>query len=180
MSRDSASAPARAVTTFTWGGTVYYRASLNGPPKHQSLQTKILYEQSTQSLTDVETGQILEMTDTNASGVIAEMNEALASLPVWPFLLLPGLVASMWLYSALYFLSAGALALLIVVASLTALYLDGIRRSVVLMYDMDSESIELFETFTRSFDLLIRSIRIWNIQARGRQSDWRLPFELVL
>jgi hypothetical protein len=130
---------------------IYYRASLNGARRPPSTQAKVTYSLPSESLVDVETGQILGMADTNANGVLDEINEALTSFPVWPFLLVPGLIGSIFLYSELYFLSAGVLAFLVVVASLIALYLDGIRRSVVLMYDMDSESVDFFEKFVSSF-----------------------------
>ncbi len=154
-------------------GGLYYRASLNGPRPLRSSPTITRHEPSSENLIEIETGQVVEMADTNAQDVLGQINEVLASLPVWPFLLFPGLTACMFLYSNLYFASAGFLALLIVVASLIALYLDRIRRSVVLMYELDSESSDLFNTFTRSFDLLMQSTKVWNIQAQGHQSDWK-------
>jgi hypothetical protein len=152
---------------------LYYRASLNGPRPPRSSPTITRHETSSENLAEIETGQVVEMADTNAKDVLGQINEALASLPVWPFLLFPGLAACMFLYSNLYSASAGILALLIVVASGLALYLDRIRRSVVLMYELDPESTDLFETLTRSFDLVLQSTRIWNIQAQGPQSDWK-------
>ena len=152
---------------------LYYRASLNGPRRRGPSPRITPHEPSSETLAEIETGQVLEMADTNAKDVLGQTNEVLASFPIWPFLLVPGLAASMFLYSILYFLSAGFLALMIVVASLIALYLDRIRRSVVLMYDLDAESCDLFDTFTRSFDLLMQSTRIWNIQAQGPESDWK-------
>jgi hypothetical protein len=152
---------------------LYYRASLNGPRRREASPRIAPNEPSPGALAEVETGQVIEMADTNAKDVLGQINGAMGSYPVWPFLLLPGLAASLILYSDLYFLSAGFLALTIVIASLIALYLDQIRRSVVLMYNLDSESSDLFNTFTQSFDLLMQSIKAWNIQAQGHQSDWK-------
>jgi hypothetical protein len=152
---------------------LYYRASLNGPRPPRSYPTITRHEPPSENLAEIETGQVVEMADTNAPDVLGQINDVLASLSVWPFLLFPGLGASLFLYSYLYFLSAGFLAVLIGVASLIALYLDRIRRSVVLMYNLDSESSDLFNTFTRSFDLLMQSTKVWNIQAQGHQSDWK-------
>lgn len=152
---------------------LYYRASLNGP-RHPGPSPRIAANAPySDALAEVETGQVVELADTDAKDVLGQINGALASFPVWPFLLFPGLAASIYLYSNLYFLSAGFLGFLIVIASLIALYLDRIRRSVVLMYDLDSEFSDLFNTFTQSFDLLMQSIKIWNIQAQGHQSDWK-------
>ena len=92
---------------------------------------------------------------------------------MWPFLLFPGLVASIYFVLKSLFLSAGFLALLIVIASLIALYLDRIQRPLCSCTDLDSESSNLFNTFTRSFDLLMQSTKIWTIQAQGHQSDWK-------
>jgi hypothetical protein len=152
---------------------LYYRASLNGPRPPRSSPTIARHEPSPENLAEIETGQVVEMADTNAKDVLGQINEVLATLPVWPFLLFPGLTACMFLYSNLYFASSGSLGVLIVVASGLALYLDRIRRSVVLMYELDSESSDLFETLTRSFDLVRQSTRIWNIQAQGPQPDWK-------
>lgn len=152
---------------------LYYRASLNGPRRHVPSARIAPPQPQSAVLAEIETGQVDEMADTDAKDVLGQINHVLASFPVWPFLLVPGLAASLFLYSSLYLLSAGILALLIVIASLLALYLDRIRRSVVLMYDLDSESSDLFNTFTRSFDLLMQSSKIWNIQAQGHQSDWK-------
>jgi hypothetical protein len=41
------------------------------------------------------------------------------------------------------------------------------------MYDLDAESANKFESFTRAFDRLAETAKVWNIQTTARQADWK-------
>ncbi len=94
--------PGPAVTMSTWGAMVsitgrHLTARVARPSPRIAPSPP-----SSEALAEVETGQVLEMADTDAKEFLGEINGALASFPVWPFLLFPGLVASIYLDANLF------------------------------------------------------------------------------
>lgn len=155
-------------------GGLYYRASLGGGHKTtnhnrtvNSSPTHIPTEYSEQ-MSPIETGDIVEMTPSNGSDVLQQINEKLALHRLWPWTLAIGVVVSM---------SVPAIApfLLIFTAVLTAVaaWWDQSRKVVVIMYDLADEVTAKFQSFSDELEKIGLADRIWNIDTAGRTDDWK-------
>jgi hypothetical protein len=160
-------------------GGLYYRASLGGRTHQHTDPSRPRFPRSPDSnspapvLAPVESGNVLEMVPTGGSDIVEQINRKLAALRSWPWALGMGLALT-FLASTLPEFSwlAWPLLLLTVVACVFFSSLDAQRRTVVIMYDLDEESISRFKHFVEEFDALT-SRRIWNIDASGAIADWK-------
>jgi Protein of unknown function (DUF4236) len=148
---------------------LYYRASLNAPLARDSvLKRSQRYQPAAEpsNLERVETGDVLEMVDSNARDTVNQISRKLATHPIWPFVLSIGIVAAFLISSV---------SVLVVAAALTATsaYFDKIRKSVVLMYDLDAEATQAFGDLTISFDRLMQASKKWNVETHGSIIDWK-------
>jgi hypothetical protein len=93
---------------------------------------------------------------------------------LWPWLLGSGLAASTYVAS----LSDGqpfavALAIITLAASALFAYRDVQRKAVVVMYDLDNDTVEAFKAFAEEFEKIGLAQRIRHIDTMDRTSDWR-------
>jgi len=161
-------------------GGLYYRASLGGghsrsnaqpvrrppPPEPQT------YHQA--SLQDVESGNLMEMVPSNGSAVLEQINEKMALHRVWPWVLVLGLLITLFLASQPQTenLTVGCFFAAIAAAAVAS-YMDHQRKTVVILYDLEEGSLQAFEALANALDRVSRVQRIWNIEKSGRTSDWK-------
>ena len=161
-------------------GGIYYRAALGcrtgqrtDPSRPRSTPPPLNSNSPAPVLVPVEGGDVLEMAPTGGADIVEQINKKLTALRSWPWAFGVGLaltfVASTepkvsWL--------VWPLLLLTVVVCVLFSTLDAQRRTVVIMYDLDEESISCFKHFVEEFDELT-SRRIWNIDASGAVADWK-------
>ena len=161
-------------------GGLYYRASLNGPRRRNITSSEsyaprpgIPATPSRSPLADIETGDVLEMRPATGSDILSQINAALSAVQFWPWALAAGVAATVAVY--LQYQSEPltiALALTIAVACGVLAYFDRMRKTVVIAYDLDDDSIFRFKHFVEQFDAL-RAERIWNVDASGDTDDWK-------
>jgi hypothetical protein len=68
---------------------------------------------------------------------------------------------------------AGALAIITLAASALFAYRDVQRKAVVVMYDLDNDTVQAFEAFADEFDKVGLAQRIRHIDTMDRTSDWK-------
>jgi hypothetical protein len=162
-------------------GGLYYRASLDGPqrrPKRSESGIRVSRPElplnpAVPALADVETGDVLEMRPASGSDILTQINKALSAISLWPWALGAGVAASATVYVRYASERLGIALLLTTVVACGALaYFERLRRTVVIMYELDDESIARFKHFVDQFDALSAD-RIWNIDASGDISDWK-------
>lgn len=161
-------------------GGLYYRQSLpGGQSTHDSQnirsETSHVELQALNNLSVVETGNVLNMTDSNAQDVIKQINEKLSTISFWPFICFSGLCAIFLLNNyfpenQILYLVCGVFT---IVFSLIVSRYDQTRKTVVLMYDLDNESTHAFKNLTEEFDKFISVSKKWNIEAKGDIQDWK-------
>ena len=161
-------------------GGLYYRASLNGQRRTSSTRSEAYAPRpelqpthSASPLADIETGDVLEMRPASGSDILLQINAALSAVQFWPWALAAGVVATAAVYMQYHSEPlATALALAIAVACGALAYFDRMRKTVVIAYDLDDDSIFRFKHFVEQFDALSAE-RIWNIDASGDTDDWK-------
>ena len=156
---------------------LYYRASLDGPRYRAASEPSAPQSGPTEpngGLTPLESGNVLEMVPAAGSDIVEQINKKMALWSWWPWVLGGGLVASAYVAS----LSDGqpfalALAMITFAASAFFAHRDVQRKAVVVMYDLDDDTIQVFKFFSEEFDKVGLAQRIRHIDTMDRTSDWK-------
>jgi hypothetical protein len=118
-------------------------------------------------LTEIESGSVLEMVDTSASTLLAELNEKRRKFSFWILVLVLTLVAApLGGEVAAPFILLAGIVLTVIVAQF-----DAVRRTTVLLYALDGPAAERFQALHDAFDELMRSGRVGHIGAQGAVTD---------
>lgn len=156
---------------------IYYRASL-GTKKHgDSSEGLPISTEAEAELSEVETGSVLDLKPASSRDIVAQLNEKMSLISVWPFVVILGLSACIYIYlndfNQYYIISC--VVAFSVLASISA-YRDRIRRTVVVMYDLEDTTALAFSSFCAAFEKLADSSKIWSLDTVGEIRDWKRNF----
>jgi uncharacterized tellurite resistance protein B-like protein len=119
-------------------------------------------------------GSIADMTDTNSADLLAEIEQKRRRFVWWP------IVAVLSFILAMAILASGLppwvfvpIILLLVVGILFVYQWDQLKKSVVLMYDLDETMLDSFQRLFESIEALSRCGTIWHVSGRGDVYDPR-------
>jgi hypothetical protein len=160
-------------------GGLYYRASL-GPSAAATAATPApaiqpLPAGTTGGLSEIESGSVLGMAPASALELLEEIRAKRRRVRFWPFVLILG-GAGLLLAATVPAVPAWALLVgLAVLAAGTvwARWRDVLRKTVVLLYDLDGPIVEAYQGLHNGFDWLAQCAAVWHIEARGRTDDWK-------
>ncbi|MGV1760821.1 DUF4236 domain-containing protein [Rhizobium sp. A22-96] len=155
---------------------VYYRASLGsaGKRRHAAIQSPspvpLTFEESTVTMVEIESGDVMEMRDENFSDLLDEIN---AKASQWRMSIIFG-----WLFALLgifLLVKASPIGIWVLVAALPAWaigsWIDSYRRSTVLFYDIDGHVEQAYKDTIAAFDALNACAGKWHIEAGGAVND---------
>ena len=151
-------------------GGVYYRATLTSRelPNRVDQAARPLSSQS--GMIDIESGSTLSMVDASSVSLLEELNTKLKRISIWPFVM----VACVFGAIALSDLSP-VLLTAIMAAGVAGTWLvyqrDQLRKTAVLLYDLDQEAVRRYQAFHDAFDELSRCGRVSHIAAQGGVAD---------
>jgi len=155
---------------------VYYRASLGsaGKRRHAPIQSPppgpLTFEESTVTMVEIESGDVLEMRDENFSDLLDEIN---AKASQWRLSAIFGWVVA--LLGIFLLLKASPVGIWVLLAALPAWaigsWIDSYRRSTVLFYDIDGPVEQAYKDTIAAFDALNACAGKWHIEAGGAISD---------
>lgn len=164
-------------------GGLYYRATLPGSQKTHQFKNElnepwenipILNQQTHESLKEIESGSVLNMTDSSSASLLEEINGKLRKIRIRP------IVATISIIGVLVIINAGGPALLSVLAFLVGLgitiftfYRDQLSKSVVLFYDLEDNIEKAYQALHDAFEEISRCSKIWHIEAEGQVKDWK-------
>jgi hypothetical protein len=158
-------------------GGLYYRTSLNPAGRSEPRRRPPTFGPPAPepAMQEVETGDVMQMVDADASQILGQINEKLASVPISPFMACLGIVAVgvVWHQNPTAGQYVGLIALLTLALTLFALWRDSIRLKVVLLYDLDDAAAAAFERLTSALDAIQSAARLWNIDAHAATNDWK-------
>lgn len=159
-------------------GGLYYRASLGGTRRSTvpSVPTPRpdIHQPMGESLSVIESGDVLAMKPANGSDIVDQINEKMAMLPFWPWAIAGGGLLSGTCFSELNNvpITAAVFILSMVLSALIARF-DQQRKTVVIMYDLDDEVTAPFKNFTENFEKLASVSRVWNVDTAQHTDDWK-------
>jgi hypothetical protein len=163
-------------------GGLYYRTSL-GPSRRSSQPTtmpmpgdqgQVAMDSGVYHVEQVETGNILEMTPGDVADIVAQINTKAKMIRWWPWVLAAGLCLAVFVHVKDQ--PPIATFLVVVGTALLAWYVstrDQVRKSLVIMYDLEEDARQQYERFTTEFDSLKGASRKWNIDTASYTSDWK-------
>lgn len=121
---------------------------------------------------EIESGSVLDMTDSSADELISEINSKLRKMKLLPFVLgatgatTVGLAANAapgWAFVLTWVIGAAV--------SVWAYFRDDLRTSVVVMYDFDRAMEEAYSNIHAAFDEIMQCAAIWHIPTAGDVLD---------
>ena len=153
----------------------YYRASLGHPGQKRTPAATALTSSPPRSLpaddvemTDIESGDVLAMTDIRLQDVVGEINRRCrqvrhSSLLGW---ISGGTAAAI----ALAIKNPAVLAI-VLPAYLVGRWLDSYRRTTVLFYDLEPTFADAYRRFIEAFEGMARCAKTWHVSAEGKVLD---------
>jgi hypothetical protein len=156
-------------------GGLYYRATLpsggaNTPTLPSAPTTPPLA--TTDAMTEIESGSVRQMTDSSSENLLRELNEKRRKWRLRPWVLVFSLVVAPQLSAVGAPEAAAAILMLLgLVATPFVAYWDRMRRTTVLLYDIEADAVTPYEQLHDAFDALIGCARTWHMSAKGATRD---------
>jgi Protein of unknown function (DUF4236) len=158
---------------------VYYRASLakherarsSLPP--QAVPTPLPSSTLIDGLASIDSGDAEEMTHSSSAALLEEIRGKARLKHHWPIALVVGGIA--WLIATMTVPWWASFALLGVVAAFIYQLKrrDELRKTVILMYNLDQGAEVAWQGLQNGFDWLANSQRVWHLEASGGSGDWK-------
>ncbi len=157
---------------FYYRQTISHRASqkMNSHARPETMQPDRVWTHGPMAHLDL--GNVADMVDTNSSDLLHEIKQKRARFVFWPV----GLAAILVIVATY---CTGSLAQSLVLPSIILLSVativmhewDQLRKSVVLMYDLDKDSMLAYENLCTAFDDLRSCSAVWQVTSHGQVYD---------
>jgi len=159
-------------------GGLYYRQTLSSPNKRNRHTDRPAHEVQAEPshthgpMANVGSGCITEMVDTSSAALLAEIERKRRRIVWWPFVLVPSFIlgallffwqVSLWLFIAYVVLSLCAV--------IFVHQYDQLKKSVVLMYDLDGQCLDAYQQLFSASNEMARCGAIWHVTAQGNVYD---------
>lgn len=150
-------------------GGLYYRATVNRGSQPPPLPTA----PSIDGLTEIESADVAAMTDSSSAGLLDEMNTKRERWQLWPFVALAGAAIVLAAGGQLGQVIAIAVAGIAGLATSAAYELDRMRKTTVILYDIEEEALQRLHPLQDAHDGLCQAGGTWHFAAAGATSDWK-------
>lgn len=160
-------------------GGLYYRKTLSqsgskeGRPHENHVSSETASPASTHGpMRTIASGSVSQMVDSSSAALLSEIERKRKRMLLWPWMAgasvaLVGITvlseASKWLI--------WPLGVLLFAGVVSAFYWDLLKKSVVMMYDLEDESREAFQLVYEAVSGLARCGATWHVNARGDVYD---------
>ena len=156
-------------------GGVYFRQTL-GPSHPTSSPGPVspvpIADRTTTEFQEIESSSVLQMADGSSADLLKELNEKRQRPRLLPFAAIGGAIVVVWLVAAAAPGWAVAAALLACVAGCwLAATRDTLRRTTVIMYDLEPDVAKAYEAIHAALEDLKGCGRVWHVQAKADVLD---------
>lgn len=159
-------------------GGLYYRKTLPSSPattpqSHQPThEVPISSDGTHEPLHAIESGDIAAMVDSSSKELVDELNSKRKRFRLWPLgavvgLLTVGLLAHNQVPLWAIYITVGVFSLL----TLYLAYRDILSKSVVMLYDVEGEFEDAFQSLHDTFEQMIKCRAVRHLEASGRVKD---------
>jgi hypothetical protein len=159
-------------------GGVYFRQTLPSFNGHKPSANDPANEYSSIEMKEIESESVNRMVDSSSAALLEEINSKSKKIRLWPWilgisvgllLLLAAANAPVWPYFLIVPLCIGGL--------MWAVHADKLRKTVVLLYELEPHIEEAYQNLHDVFDSLKKCSRMWRIESRGvitTTYDWKV------
>jgi hypothetical protein len=157
-------------------GGIYYRAAIppvarRGHQPEEPQRTQPV-DSTLGEFRNVDTGVSVDMQDVSSKSLLDELNEKRAKWRITPWLI--GIVIATC--GALYLAKSPAWSIGFVIAFSAVVIVitsirDTVKKSSVLLYDLDSDALQAYADLTVAFDAAAKSNRIWHVRSAASVLD---------
>lgn len=158
-------------------GGLYYRASLGAPKQRRTANSYVPAPTQYAELetpVPIEVGDIGNMSPSNGSDIVDQINEKLSVPRYWIWTLCLGGFVTLYLTGQPAFaVLSGPMMVLTMLITAALWWWDKSNRVVVILYDLADGVIEKFKIFSEEFEKVGAASRIWNVETAARTSDWK-------
>jgi hypothetical protein len=171
-------------------GAFYYRATLptQAPPRHgsplgptpgggtspsgrRSPDQPSPADPTLDPAQEIESGSVLAMSDETSEGLLRELNDRRARWRIIPSVLVLGVLLLVAARTSVGDLAFAGLVVLVAVAAFAAWQADALRKTSVIMYDMDQDAIAEYELLVGAVKELGGAERLWHVGTRANVRD---------
>jgi hypothetical protein len=164
-------------------GGFYYRATLpsgrSSPPVPTRGTRGIVPSAGRPALSDatvgaeeeIESGSVLTMLDESAAGLLAELNEKKRRWRIVPVILIVAAMSVLLAWNTLPAIGQVAVVCGAVAATLVASLADVLRKTTVMMYDLDSNATASFQGLVDAVNRIGQAQHLWHIESRAAVLD---------
>src|SRR6266480_4419386 len=158
-------------------GGIYYRAAIPtavAPSVHQQVEPKTAgpIDLKLSEFRNLDAGSSVDMQDVSSKSLLDELNEKRTKWRVTPWLI--GIViatcCALYIQKFSPWSIGTVVALSTVVIVITSIH-DTIKKSSVLLYDLDSDALDAYANLTAAFDAAAKSNRIWHVRSAASVLD---------
>ena len=158
-------------------GGIYFRQTLpsqghgNHPPASASVPSGV-------DFTEIESGSVNEMVDSSSTALLEEINAKAKKSQIWPWILIISLSLVAWFVA--HESPIGIYLLLVppcVAVLLMAIHADKLRKTVVLLYELEPDVENAYRNLHSAFGSLKQCSQMWHIESEGRVTnpyDWKV------
>lgn len=152
---------------------IYYRTAVAKPPGPHSVRLQAGSTPTPRGLVPIDSGSAEEMVHSSSTALLEEIRSKTRLRNHWPIALSIGGLA--WLITVMAMPWWASLLMFTAVATLTyhLKHRDELRKTIVLMYNLDQGAETAWQGFQNGFDWLASSQGVWHLEARGGSGDWK-------
>ena len=155
-------------------GGLYYRASLptGGSAAPKPASPTLSPAPAIDTMTEIDSGSVLQMTDSSSESLLRELNDKRRKWRFWPWVLAASLlgapqVSQLGVDESI----AGIVMFLGLITTPVVAYWDRLRRTTVLLYEMEPDAQARYQQLHDAFDTLKGCARTWHLSAQGATRD---------
>lgn len=151
---------------------LYYRATIPSGSHSSPLPGAYRHEEYSDSLQTppvmekIESADAYRIVDSSSEALVNEMNQKRKMIRLWP-------ISAVLLGAAILLSWPKFLALLFVISTAAAYLYDQLRKTTVILFDLDSEAESLYQELHAAFKNISNCSSIWHISAQGDITDWK-------
>lgn len=120
---------------------------------------------------EIESGSVLQMRDDSADGLLKELNDKRRLFRFGPPALMGALAGTAWLWPQLSIVGRVAIAVLALAIVIAAFVRDTLRKTTVIMYDMEPDAVASYQRLIDAVKEFGRTNRLWHISSRADVLD---------
>ena len=161
-------------------GGLYYRQTLATPGQlnqhqqpnqsHYDLPSERPFTHG--PMTEVGSGCVTEMVDTNSAALLAEIERKRKRIIWWPFMLICALIlGGVLIFGQVTLWITVPCCLLLLFATIFVHQYDQLKKSVVLMYELDEACLDAYQNLFAASNEIARCGAVWHITAQGDVYD---------